>query len=102
MVAKAYWRCTSGHYFSGEACPLDGWSSPESLELARATRSIASRGGNISLAELQRAGVSSGALNRAIVIEFGSPLAVFDTLVPEGYVINNQYRRMRELGLDFK
>ena len=41
---RAYCRCNSGHYFVGEYCPLDGWSSPESIEVKQLTEQIVTSG----------------------------------------------------------
>jgi hypothetical protein len=53
------------------------------------------------LAALREAGVSEGSLPRIIVIEFGSQASVFDTLSPEGYVVNGRWHPIEELGDDF-
>ena len=41
MLARAYCRCNSGHYFVGEYCPFDGWSSSASKELAAVSERLA-------------------------------------------------------------
>jgi hypothetical protein len=57
-MVQAYCRCNNGHYFVGEYCPIDGWSSPASKELVEGVKLLIGTGQEISLAELRRAGVS--------------------------------------------
>ena len=102
MITKVYCRCNSGHYFIGVHCPLDGWSSPESEELAAAVGRAAAKRRPLSLAELRRGSLTEAALRRAIVIEFGSDAAAFEAVVPEGYVVNEQWRPITTLGREFK
>ena len=71
-MRRVYCRCNSGHYFVGEHCPIDGWSSPASKELIQVTKQVAASGQEPSLQELREAGLSEAAMQRAIVIEFGT------------------------------
>ena len=100
-MIKAYIRCNSGHYFSGEYCPLDGWTSAESRELADALTRV-SGPGELSLRKLRQMGVSKTALRRAILVEFGSTDAVFEALAPEGYVLDHEWRPLASLDGRFK
>ena len=90
MTTLAYSRCNSGHYFTGEFCPFDGWSSPASKELTKALKRLATSGQKVSLNELRKAGVSEATLARTIVIEFGSGTSAFDAVSPEDYVVNGE------------
>ena len=97
MIRRAYSRCNSGHYFMGEFCPFDGWSSPASQELTAALKDLARLGRNVSLEELQKVGVSEHTLARTIVIEFGSTAAAFEAISPEEYVVNGKAILLRNL-----
>ncbi len=102
MSTRAYCRCNSGHYFVGEFCPLDGWSSPASRELTEAVERVTRAGLPLSIEELRKAGVGKNTLSRAIVVEFGSCECVFDAISPEGYVVNDEWKLLRELEDCFK
>src|SRR5437867_4099933 len=43
-MIRAYCRCNSGHYFVGEYCPIDGWSSSVAKELVKATKRVIASG----------------------------------------------------------
>ena len=101
-MVQLYSRCNSGHYFIGEYCPIDGWSSPASKELTEVAERLAATGRGISVAELRRAGVSEGAIRRAIVIEFGSSDSAFEAISPEGYVVKGEWKPLRSLDEHFK
>jgi hypothetical protein len=101
-MVQAYCRCNNGHYFVGEYCPIDGWSSPASKELVEGVKRLIGTGQEISLAELRRAGVSEDALRRSVVIEFGASESAFDALSPEGYVIKGEWKPLRRLDAPFK
>jgi hypothetical protein len=101
-MVQAYCRCNNGHYFVGEYCPIDGWSSPASKELAEGVQRLIGTGQELSLAELRRAGVSEDALRRAVVIEFGASESAFEALSPEGYVIKGEWQPLRLLDAPFK
>ena len=101
-MVQAYCRCNSGHYFVGEYCPIDGWLSPESKELAAGVKRLIGTGQEVSLAELRKAGVSEGALRRTVGIEFGASESAFDALSPEGYVIKGEWKPLKRLDVPFK
>ena len=101
-MVQAYCRCNNGHYFVGEYCPIDGWSSAASKELVEGVKRLIGTGQEISLAELHRAGVSEEALRQAVVIEFGASESAFDALSPEGYVIKGEWKPLRQLDAPFK
>ena len=101
-MVQAYCRCNNGHYFVGEYCPIDGWSSPASKELVEGVKRLIGTGQEISLAELRRAGVSEDALRRTVVIEFGASESAFDALSPEGYVIKGEWKPLSRLDAPFK
>jgi hypothetical protein len=101
-VKHAYCRCNGGDYFrDGGSCPLDGWSSPESLELADAVEQVRAAGRELSIAELRKVGVSQATLARTIVVEFGCEDAAFEALTPAGYVIDGEWRPLNCLGERF-
>jgi hypothetical protein len=102
MIRRAYCRCNSGHYFTGEYCPFDGWSSPASTELAKAVRTFTESDRTLSLEELRKAGVSAATLGRTIIIEFGSGASAFDAISPLESVVDGQAQPVRKLGRSFK
>lgn len=101
-TARAYCRCNSGHYFQGECCPFDGWSSAASRELAAAVEWLARQGQDLSLAALGKAGVSRKNLARVIVVQFGCAASAFEALSPQEYVINGKAEPVVKLGAAFK
>ena len=102
MTPRVYCRCNSGHYFLGDSCPLDGWSSPASEELHAAVSRFQCSGKKVSLEALKRAGLSEAALQRAVVIEFGDDSNVFEAVSPEGYVVGGEWKTLAEVGQSFK
>lgn len=102
MTAHAYCRCNSGHYFGGEFCPFDGWSSPASRELTKALEQLERSQCPVSLEELRKAGVSQATLERTIVIDFGSSASVFEAVAPKEYVIQGEAKAVRQLDRSFK
>ena len=96
---RAYVRCNGGHYFIGSHCPLDGWTSPEAAELATANKKISAA--ELSIEALRRAGVKETTLSRTIVIDFGNEMSSFDAIAPEVYVIQGQWKKLRDLGEHF-
>lgn len=101
-TTRAYCRCNSGHYFSGDSCPYDGWSSPASRELSDAVARLAKAGKIPSIEELRNLGVSSETLWRTIIISFGVGASIFEALSPETYVVKGEAKPPRELGVGFK
>ena len=101
-TTRAYCRCNSGHYFMGESCPYDGWSSPASRELADAVARLAKAGKELSIEELRSLGVSSETLWRTIIVSFGVGASIFEALSPDTYVVNGETQPPRKLGLGFK
>lgn len=101
-MKHAYCRCNSGHYFVGEYCPIDGWSSIASRELDAASKQLVSFGLEPSLAELRKLQVSDDTLKRTIVIEFGTDTSAFEAISPEGYVINGKWKRLLDIDRSFK
>jgi len=71
-----------GHYFIGPACPLDGWSSAESLELTKAVEKLTDQHMEISLASLQQIGISDRALQQGMIVEYPGNFSGFDLLTP--------------------
>ncbi|MHB1423729.1 MAG: hypothetical protein ACYC3I_11150 [Gemmataceae bacterium] len=101
-TTRAYCRCNSGHYFMGESCPNDGWSSPASRELTDAIARLAKAGKELSIEELRNLGVSSETLWRTIIISFGVGASIFEALSPDTYVVNGETKPPRKLGAGFK
>jgi hypothetical protein len=101
-TTRAYCRCNSGHYFSGESCPYDGWSSPASRELTEAVARLAKSGKELSIDELRNLGVSSETLWRTILVSFGVGASIFEAFSPDTYVVNGKTKPPQKLGLGFK
>jgi len=102
MTTRAYCRCNSGHYFSGQFCPFDGWSSPASRELTEAVERLGRCHRELSLEELRKAGVSQATLARTIVVAFGCSDSAFEAVSPLEYVVNGEAKAVRELDRSFK
>lgn len=91
-----YFRCNSGHYFrasaeSGDCCPLDGWSLL-GLEAVRAAEaSLVADGKAVTIEALRAGGAPGGALQRTLLVEFGSDDSVFEALSPEGFVLDGRF-----------
>jgi hypothetical protein len=102
MLTRVYCRCNSGHYFIGECCPYDGWSSNASKELTEATARLAEMGVQPSMEELRKAGVSNATLWRTIIVTFGTGASVFDAFSPQSYVIEGETKPPVKLGPGFK
>jgi hypothetical protein len=90
MNTRAYSRCNSGHYFVGENCPYDGWSSTASKELTLGIGLLLKSGRPVSMEELRRAGVSETTILRTIIIQFGSDTSAFDAISPSSYSVNEK------------
>ena len=102
MTARAYSRCNSGHYFAGEYCPFDGWSSAAAVEVAQAVQRLQQLARAISVEELRRAGVSDAALARTIVVQFGADASAFEAVSPKEYVVNGVTKPPMKFGPHFK
>ncbi len=101
MCRRAYSRCNSGHYFLGECCPFDGWSSPATRELTAAVKRLARSGRPVSLEELRKSGVSDATIARTIVIEFGSEASAFDAISPAHLFVNEEAIPLTDLDANF-
>jgi len=101
-TTRAYCRCNSGHYFQGECCPFDGWSSAASRELAAAVERLAAAGQESSLAALRKGGLSPETIVRTVVVAFGSAASAFEALDPRAYVVNGEATPVVKLGRSFK
>ena len=94
---QTYIRCNEGHYFVGEYCPFDGWSSEESKQLTEISKKITSEGKKLTLKELKENAASDETLRRTIIIDFGTGNFVFDAFSPDGFIIGGKYLRLPEL-----
>lgn len=90
-MKRAFCRCIRGHFHVGESCPIDGWHSAESAAITRAVQDIQNNGEQPTIEALRRAGLSTDAMRRVIVIEFGDEQAVFDGIVPRGYMLDGRW-----------
>ena len=101
-MVRAYFRCNSGHYFTGSTCPIDGWTSGAATELFDAVEQLVSARQTPTLERLRSLRVGSEALLRAIIIEFGNAESAFDAVSPEGYVIDGEWKPLDKLDWRFK
>jgi hypothetical protein len=85
----------------GHHCPIDGWSGPESKELVAAAQNLLKAGSELSVEALRKIGVREGTLTRTIVVDFGDERSSFDAIVPEGYVVQGEWKKLRDLGEHF-
>jgi hypothetical protein len=83
MTTRAYCRCNGGHYFIGEFCPFDGWSSQASRELTEASERLGEAHQEISVESLRKAGVNDSTIQRTILITFGADESVFDAFAAQ-------------------
>ncbi len=97
-VRRAYWRCNSAHYYSSLHCPIDGWTFKGCAQLMAAVENTERRSEALSIQALSQAGAPEDAINRTIIIEFGSDESVFDALLPEGYLIDGEIKKVHQLG----
>jgi hypothetical protein len=102
MTTRAYCRCNSGHYFVGEFCPFDGWSSPASRELTEACDQLAGADQDFSLQSLRKAGVSNATMGHTILVTFGSDESIFDAFSAQQFVVAGQAKDARQLSKHFK
>ena len=102
MTTRAYCRCNSGHYFVGEFCPFDGWSSKASRELTAAVKKLTAKKQVVSLKALREAGVSTNTLARCIVVEFGLSASAFEAIAPDICVVDGEAHSLCELDASFK
>ena len=96
-MQRAYWRCNSGHYFSSPSCPMDGWSQPHLQRLFDVVEEMKKTGEKVSIERLKQAGFDDHELGRVIVVEFGSDAAVFDGVIPQGYLIEGRFIPLKTL-----
>jgi hypothetical protein len=100
-MKQAYCRCNGGHYFVGATCPLDGWWTPASQELADVVQRLLAEGKEPEIALLREHGLSGAALERTVVIDFGSDRCVFEAIAPEGYIIGGKWVLLKDLDAAF-
>jgi hypothetical protein len=56
------------------------------------------KGDTVSIEGLRQKGLDEETLKRVIVIEFGLDGAIFDAIIPEGYVIDGKFIPLVQLG----
>jgi hypothetical protein len=100
-VRRVYLRCNSGHYYSSVACPIDGWIFDGAAELLTAAMKLEKNNEPLSIEKLLDEGVPRKAIDRAIVVDFGSEAAMFEALVPESYIVKRGFIKLSELGSEF-
>jgi hypothetical protein len=94
MSAFVYVRCTGNDIFRVQrACPYDGWSSPETEELASAAEAMKAAGEAPSIERLRERGVSEAALRLAIVMDFGDDAASFDDIIPAWLIVDGAWKQ---------
>src|SRR5262249_25128270 len=93
-AVRVFASCNSGHYFVGNTCLFDGWSSDHTREIAAAAERISGAGRIPSLAELAAEGVSEEALAGALVIDFSSSQAALDAIALRAVIARGTYYRL--------
>jgi hypothetical protein len=93
-MVRVFMRCNSGHYFTGPvpSCPLDGWSDPETRLVFLAAERLIAAGVTPTIDRLRAEDISQDALDRTIIIQFGSDASAFEALAPEGYIVGEAWR----------
>ncbi len=94
---RAFIRCNEGHYFEGQHCFFDGWSSKESEQFWRISEEIRSENQPISLELFRQKGADHQTIKRMIVIDFGDGNFVFEAISPDGFVVDGRYIRLNAL-----
>src|SRR5258706_2717525 len=85
-MTEVFSRCNSGHYFVGERCPFDGWTSSAAIDIARATTALRATGSPPSIEGLRAVGAHEDSIARCIIIEFGSDRSSFDAFLIGEYM----------------
>jgi hypothetical protein len=102
-MVYAYYRCNSGHFFEGEACPFDGWSSDGSRQLLAAVSRLRSEGKeHFTVDDLGHAGLSDEARPRCIVVEFGSSASRFEAISIDYVCADDVCASIHKAGARFK
>jgi hypothetical protein len=93
-MVRVFMRCNSGHYFAGPvpSCPLDGWSCSETNLIFKAAQRLSAAGVMPTIERLRAEDISQEALDRTIIIQFGSDASAFEALAPEGYILGEAWR----------
>jgi hypothetical protein len=98
-VKKLYFRCNGGHYFrSSSACPFDGWSCDGIEDVIDRFEKLKVDPDGPSIKDLRDSGVSEAALERVLIIDFGSDASAFEALVPERYLHHGRELLAHEVG----
>jgi hypothetical protein len=69
VTRLAYTRCMDGHYYAGEACPLDGHDNGVGSQVAAIAANIPQD--ELTIDRLREAGVSAEGLAFALVVDYG-------------------------------
>ena len=85
-----FFRCDHGHYFSGEACPWDGWSHPKLRSVLELLERFKSDRVVVTIQGLRDTGVEEAILKRILLVEFGDPERVFGGLNPRQIIANGE------------
>jgi len=99
---KLFLRCNSGHFFTSDVCPWDGWSHP-SFKLAIETfNRLELEGKPVSIESLRNAGLDEEALQRVVILEFGDPQVALDGIYPKQVMVNGRLVNPSDLDWRFK
>jgi len=97
-----FFRCNSGHFFSGELCPWDGWSHPDSKIVLELVDRLNAEEKELSIAKLKSAGVKDELIRRLVIVEFGDPEAILDGIYPKQVFVNGKVIDPLELPEQYK
>ena len=90
-TTRIYFRCNSEHLFNETVCPFDGWSMDGLDDVKLTAIRLEQTGGRLSMDALRAEGIPNSVLKQVLIVEFGSPDAVFESLEPNGYWIRGKW-----------
>jgi hypothetical protein len=94
-------RCNSGHYFSGLACPFDGWSRTDIKKIMETIESLKKGGVMVSIETLKEHGFGEDIVKRVVIAQFGDPEAVFNGLYPMKISAKGKVMHFDKLDISF-
>ena len=70
METRVFTRCSGGCFFATDYCPIDGWTSPETLRVKQVARELELDGLPLTIPNLLARGLSPEVLNQILIITF--------------------------------
>jgi hypothetical protein len=97
-----FFRCNSGHFYSGELCPWDGWSRAGLRQALDTIRRLQAEGRSVSVDVLRASGLGEDVLKRIVIVEFGDPEAVLEAIYPKQVVVAGEIKDLLRLDRRYK